>query len=155
MKKLKTTIAIALVMLLCLSVDSYAQQMGKQTVAQLKESPAGSKIITFINTVNKGEAVSDEQIQALMSEALIKKAGLGQLKNIMENDIPENDGKLTLYMVDRKERFKYEVYAKGTASEGWLKLEFFMDEARPYKIKGIGIDGTEAPEGVGEPMKID
>ena len=155
MKNLKMAFVFASIMVFGLTVNSYAQQMGKQTVAQLKESPAGSKIITFINTVNKGEAVSDEFIQELMSEALIKKAGLGQLKNIMENDIPENDGKLTVYMVDRKERFKYEVYAKGTASEGWLKLEFFMDETRPYKIKGIGIDGTEAPEGVGEPMKID
>ena len=154
MKKLKMTFVFALTLMLGLTMNSYAQQMGKQTVAQMKESPAGSKILTFINTVNKGEEVPETLIEEIMSEALIKKAGLGQLKNIMENDIPENDGKLTVYMVDRKERFKYEVYAKGTASEGWLKLEFTMDNTRPYKIKGIGIDGTEAPEGVTEPMKI-
>lgn len=148
-----TMILTALLMLTGFQLS--AQRLGKQTVAMMAESPAASKIITFINTVNAGEKVSDELVNSIFSRALIEKAGAGQLKNMMTRDIPENDGKLAVYVVDRIERLKFYVYAKGSKSDEWVKMDFTFDASDNYKIKGVGVDIIDAaPEGAGEPMKI-
>lgn len=157
MKKINSAFAFILVaFLLAAGQITQAQSMGKQTVAMLEESPAGSKILRFVKAANKGEAISDDFIKLIFHEDLIAKAGLAGLKNIMENDIPENDGKLTVYRVERVERFKFVMYAKGSKSGGWLKMDFTHKGSSPYKIVGVGVDGIdEAPEGVDKPMKID
>jgi len=155
MKKLKFQALLCLGLLIGLGLQVQAQQTGKQTVAMLKESPAGSKIITFVNAINKGETVTDELVQSIMSDALLKKAGMAQLKNMMENDIPENDGKLTVYKVERVEMRKFELYALGSKSNEWVKMDFTIMDGRPYKIRGIGVDIVDKPGDVGEPMKFD
>lgn len=134
----------------------HAQSMGKQTVAMMEESPAGSKILSFVKAVNKGEAVTDEFIKSIFHEDLIAKAGLVRLKNIIEADMPENDGKLSLYLVERTERFRFVVHAKGSKSGEWLKLDFLHKGAAPYKIESLGVDTVDnAPKGADKAMKID
>ncbi|MCE7995338.1 MAG: hypothetical protein HEP71_25395 [Roseivirga sp.] len=157
MKKINSAFALLLMISLLAGGEiARAQSMGKQTVAMLEESPAGSKILRFVKAVNKGEAIPDDFIKLIFHEDLIAKAGLAGLKNMMENDIPENDGKLTLYLVERVERFKFVLYAKGSKSPGWLKMDFTHKGSSPYKIVGVGVDGIdEAPERADKPMKID
>lgn len=146
---------MATVLCLGFNFQSFGQHMGNQTVAQLKESPAGNKVITFVNTVNKGEEPSDELIKSIFSEALIKKTGLIRLKSMIGTDIPENDGKLTLYKVDRAERLKFKAFALGSNTNEWVQLEFtFVRQGQDYKISGLGLDIVDKPEGVGDPMKI-
>lgn len=157
---MKKTNKIASYLVACLLVFSsssiQAQSMGNQTVAMLKESPAGSKVLSFIKAINKGEAVTDDFIKEIMDEDLIAKVGLAGLKNIIENDIPENDGKLTVYKVDRVERYKFMVYAKGSKSNEWIQMDFTHKGEAPYRIVGIGVDIIDgAPEGADKPMKID
>lgn len=157
MKKLNQVFAFFLMASFLMAGQSVqAQNMGKQTAAMLKESPAGKKILSFINAANKGEAVTDEFIKSIFHEDIIAKAGLVRLKNMIENDIPENDGKLTVYLVNRVERYKFVVYAKGGKSDEWLQMDFTHKEARPFKIVGVGLDVIDdAPEGADKPMKID
>ncbi len=157
MKKVSSFFTLVLVILLSISVEkAEAQSMGKQTVAMMQESPAGSKIIRFIKAVNKGEPVSEEFIKTIFHEDLIAKAGLGRLKEIMENDIPQNDGKLTVYLMKRTERYKFEIFVKGSKSNEWLKMEFLHKGANPYRIVSLGLDAIDnAPEGVDKPIKLD
>lgn len=157
MKKVNNVFTfLAVAFLLIFAPQVQAQSMGKQTVAMMEESPAGSKILRFVKAVNKGESVSDDFIKTIFHEDLIAKAGLVKLKNIIETDIPENDGKLSLYLVERTERFKFVVHAKGSKSNEWLKLEFLHKGAAPYRIESLGVDVVdEAPEGADKVMKID
>lgn len=156
MKKVKSTYRLSIIALFLISAQFIqAQSLGNQTVAMLEESPAGSKVLSFVKAVNKGEAVSDDFIKGIFHEDLIAKAGLAQLRNIIEVDVPENDGKLTVYRVERVERFKFVMYAKGSKSGGWLKMDFTHKGSAPYKIVGVGVDGIdEVPEGIDKPMKI-
>lgn len=157
MKRVSSIFTLLFVVLLSIwAQQAEAQSMGKQTLAMMEESPAGSKIIRFIKAVNKGEGVSEEFIKTIFHEDLIAKAGLGRLKEIMENEIPENDGKLSVYLMRRTERFKFEIFAKGSKSNEWLKMEFLHKGANPYRIVSLGLDAIDnAPEGADKPIKLD
>ncbi len=81
-----------------------AQEMGVQTLDQLKESPAGSKIIQWLDLINSGEEITEEAITSLFSKRLIEKFTALELANMLE-DIRQQDGQLDLYEVNRVEKF--------------------------------------------------
>ena len=68
-------------------------------------------------------------------------------------EIPSNDGVLTVYSINRPTTFKYEYTTQGSKS-GWLKIVFHMDNQNPYRIKGFELELIEKPDGIGEAMEL-
>ena len=152
-----TVLTLALVAVSTQNLQAQGPTMGKQTLAMMEASPAGSNVVAFFKTLNENKPVTDEQLDAIISKALIDKYGKAEIKTAVFQDIRDNDGAITVYMVNRTARNKYEVYARGTVeAEAWLKMEFTLDENTPYKVRGVGVEVVDAaPEGVGDkPMKI-
>lgn len=126
-----------------------AQQKGKQSLAQLRESPAGSKIIWFLDAVESGN-LTGESISKYFAPKLIDKIGSDKLVTAFE-DIKMNDGSLVLYQADRKKMTEYELIVKGTKSNEWMKMGFYFEDENPYRIAGFTIDTTD---GSFESLKI-
>ncbi len=125
---------------------AFSQQIGQQSLSQLKESPAGSKIITYLDLLNSGEKVTSENIKQLFSQKIIDKHGINKLINIF-SDIRDQDGKLSLYEADRTETFRYELILRSGNTNDWLSLNMNFEESSPYKIEGIEIrGGSRAPK---------
>lgn len=128
-----------------------AQTMGKQTIAQLEESPAGTKILWFIDAVNEGKAVTEEQVTQMFDVKLIEKMGMDFLQEAIA-DIQDNDGTLTVYSIKRKKVTEYTLDLKGEKSGSWLKMKMFFQDQRPYKIAGFLLDSAPEEEASTEPI---
>jgi hypothetical protein len=133
---------------LCLNLS--AQKKGKQSVAQLKESPAGSRIIWFLDAVKAGD-VTDELITKHFSPILIEKLGVDDLLGTFAT-IKENDGSLNLYSANRLSMTEYKLKLKGTKSNQWLEMQFYFDDSAPYRIRGFTIDTVEGGNDLSEPI---
>ena len=120
----------------------------------LKESPAGTKTLRFIKTVNKDLSVDEKFVATNFTKTLIEKiGGSDKIIVILSKEIAANDGALTVYTVNRPTNFKYEYITKGSKS-GWLNLIFHLDNQNPYSIKGFELDGIEKPAGIGEAIEL-
>ena len=139
--KLKMKALFYSLLLLGATISASAQQTGKQSLAQLEESPAGSKIIWFFDAVKSG-GVSDESIEKYFSPKLIEKMGADQLMGAFDN-IKMNDGTLIMYQADRKTITEYKLTVKGTKSNEWMEMGFFFEDNPPYRIAGFTIDTIE------------
>lgn len=127
----------------CLSlsnVECQAQSMGFQTLGQLKESPAGSKVVELINRINEESEVSEEVIRQLFAKELVDRIGVETLTDLFEN-IRSNDGQFELFDANRTGRFKYELMVRGTKHGEWLAIPVRFEEEEPFRIKAI--DGVE------------
>lgn len=118
----------------------WAQTTGMQTLAQLKESPAGSKILKFIDIINNNRAFTDELIKELFSATIIQKHKISGLRGFLE-DVKTNDKTITLFDANRKGMFKYELKIKNTAGE-WVNMPFTFEKEPPYGIEGVGAEIT-------------
>lgn len=127
-------------MLLISCIVAIGQQKGEQTLGMLKESPAGSKIIWFLDAVKEGE-ISKESIENYFSPKLLDKMGSDKLMSAFE-DIKINDGALVMYQADRKNMTEYKLIVKGTKSNEWMEMGFFFEENNPYRIAGFTIDSV-------------
>jgi hypothetical protein len=127
-----------------------AQTTGKQSVAQLKESPAGARIIWFLDAVKAGD-VTDELIKNHFSSVLIEKQGVDGLLGMFAN-IKENDGSLNLYSANRLKMTEYKLKLKGTKSNGWLEMQFYFEDSAPYRIRGFTIDSIDDGNDLSEPI---
>lgn len=136
--------SLVYVLLFGIVFSASAQKMGKQSLGQLKESPAGSRIIWFIDVIRTGEEVPDKQINEQFAAKLVDKMGMKKLKSVIQ-DIQMNDGALTLYVAKREKMFQYKLRLKGKKSGEWLEMQFFFEEKDPYRILGFTIDSV--PEG--------
>ncbi|WP_420318512.1 hypothetical protein [Ekhidna sp.] len=128
-------------LLLGITISVASQQQGKQTLAMLNDSPAGSKIVWFLDAVKAGE-VSEESIKKYFSPKLIEKMGADKLLAAFE-DIKMNDGTLIMYQADRKNMTEYKMIVKGTKSNEWMEMGFYFEGERPYRIAGFTIDSKE------------
>ena len=131
----------------------FSQTIGKQTIGMLEESPAGMKTIRFIKAVNKDLTADEKFVTTNFTSSLIEKSGKEKLLKILTEEISSNDGKLTVYSVNRPTTFKYEYLVEGSKS-GWLKIIFHIDSQNPYRIKVFELDGLEKPDDLGDPMGI-
>lgn len=143
--------SIIYLILLGLSVSIIAQSTGKQSVAQLEESPAGSKILWFMDVIKSGKPVSDADVKAYFSPKLIEKMGLDKLKG-MFTEIQQNDGTLYIYIAKRESMTKYNLKVKGGKSDEWLEMQFFYEDSNPYRILGFTLDTTEGSLESGDPI---
>lgn len=66
-----------------IAFSAVSQQKGKQTLAQLEDSPAGSKIIWFLDALEVGE-MSDQSIVKYFAPKLIDKSGVDKLKGVLK-----------------------------------------------------------------------
>ncbi|MCB0854257.1 MAG: hypothetical protein KDD63_18665, partial [Bacteroidetes bacterium] len=141
MKKLIT------LFLFCFSIyEISAQHLGPQTLPDLKESPAGSKIIDFINLINEGQKVTEQSINELFASGMIEKHGAKKLTGFIQ-DIQQTDGQLTLYEADRKAMFNYVLKLKGSNHGEWLNADLKLEENPPYGITGFGLNNSgEIPQ---------
>lgn len=130
---------IVLAMILLTSQGNWAQQTGSQTLGQLQESPAGSKILSFVSTVNAAEIPSEDWVHANFSPALIEQIGVKGLLDFI-GQIREMDGGLQIYDASRPEKLAYKMKAKGIASGNWVDMEFAFEKEPPYRIQGFGLD---------------
>ncbi len=134
--------SIICLMLLGLSITITAQTMGKQTAAQLDESPAGSKILWFIDSVNGGKPVSEGDIKSYFAPKLIDKVGSGELQNMI-TELQENEGSMTIYKARRVKVTEYKITALGSKSGEWLVMQFYFEDSNPYRMLGFTIDSAE------------
>ncbi len=141
---------ILLAKLLFASVVVYAQQTGPQTLGQLDESPAGSKILDYIETANEGNAVNEAWIRKLFSPKLINAAGMDVLKEMTENS-SKTEGRLVIYEANRLGMFEYKLKVKTTES-GWFDMVFTFEENDPYRIVGITMDSAEKGSSAKKPI---
>ncbi len=141
-----------LVLFVFTNQQAQAQTTGKQTAAMLSQSPAGGKIVRFIKAVNATDA-NEAFIKRNFEPKLVEKQTVSKLLGIINEAIPSEDGKLTVYSADRMETFKYELIAKGSKG-GWVKLGFTFEENEPYRIAGFTLDGIDAPSGKLEAMEL-
>ncbi len=136
MKKFLSLIFIAIIF----NLTAYGQQLGNQSLAQLKKSPAGSNILAFLNAINDKEVFTEKDIPALFANSLIQKIGAKRLLEVME-DIKLHDGQIELYEANRTDVFRYDLKALGLKHKGWLDIALTVEENPPYKINGIlGVD---------------
>lgn len=124
---------------------------GPQTVGMMKESPAGEKVLRVLNAINGDLKVDDAFMQTNFTAALLEKAGEGFAEEI-KNGIRQEDGTISVYAIDRKGMFEYQVLVKASKS-GWLTMTFLIDSASPYRIKGFMVDDA-AEHAAGEVMVI-
>ncbi len=143
--------SLVYVLLLGMVCPSFAQKMGKQSLSQLKESPAGTRIIWFIDIIGSGEEVPDQQIKEQFAAKLVDKMGVKKLKSAIQ-DIQINDGALTLYVAKRAQMFQYKLKLKGKKSGEWLEMQFFFEETNPYRILGFTIDSIPSGNDLLEPI---
>ena len=131
----------------CFSIyEISAQHLGPQTLPDLKESPAGSKIIDFINLINEGQKVTEQSISELFASGMIEKHGAKKLAGFIQ-DIRQTDGQLTLYEADRKAMFNYVLKLKGSNHGEWLNADLKLEENPPYGITGFGLNNSgEIPQ---------
>lgn len=132
----------------CFSLS--AQTSGKQSVGQLKESPAGARIIWFLDAVKAGD-VTEAHINAHFSPILIEKVGIDGLLGMFA-DINENDGSLVLYSANRLKLTEYKLKLKGTKSNEWLEMQFFFEDKDPYLFRGFSIDAVDSGNNLSEPI---
>ena len=157
MKKLLTTILIMTIAACSFSQDTAKKiAHGKQSVEQLKNSPAGSKILAVLNAINaQGEKVNEDFVKKHFSPASIERNGVERLIDILVHDIPDNEGKLTVYEISRQDKLNFIVFAKASHHFDWLEMGFKIEEDNPYRIEGLSLDvGGPGPAKVGATMKI-
>lgn len=137
--------------MLAFSISIYAQKMGKQSLAQLKESPAGSKIVWFMDAIKLGEEVSDEVMEAQFAPKLIEKMGIDNLKNAIA-DLQQNEGQLSLYSAKRVKMTQYRLKVKGKKSGEWFEMLFYFEESEPFRMLGFTMDSVEEGNDTIEPI---
>ncbi|MDX1666126.1 MAG: serine hydrolase, partial [Saprospiraceae bacterium] len=123
------------------SAAGQSQQLGEQNLSQLRESPAGSKVIQYLELYNSGDTLDEAVVARLFSERLIAKYSPEALAGIME-DARQRDGKLELYEAVREEIFRYQLLCRSLSAGDWLQLTFDLEKQPPYRIDGIGISGA-------------
>lgn len=142
---------LTILLVLFLNTSLFAQRTGPQSLAMLEESPAGSKIIQFIELLNNGKEVQEEDLSSLFSKRLIDKIGIQKLIGFLE-EIRATDGALTLFEADRIDMFEYNTKLFGSESESWVDAEFAFKNAPPYKMDSFGISTTDEPSNNQEPL---
>lgn len=128
-----------------------AQQMGLQTLGQLKESPAGSKIVEYFAVVNGNDEVPEGWVQKLFAPKLIEAMSEERLKGLI-GETQDMEGQIHLYDAKRTSMFKYKLIVKGVKSNAWLSMVFTFEEQDPYRILGITMDDTDAEPANSEPI---
>lgn len=130
---------------------AHTQARGPQTLDQLQESPAGSRILSFISTVNGAKIPTEEWVRVNFSPSLLKKLEVKGLLDFI-GQIREMDGGLQIYDADRKEVFTYSMKAKGIRSGNWVDMDFLFEEEPPFRIQGFGLDISDQPARAQQPL---
>lgn len=128
--------------LLVVTVTVTAQQRGPQTLGQLKESPAGSKILNYVTAINRGEDMTEEWVKKQFVPKLITSQGMDKLIGYLK-DVQTNEQQLSIYEANRLGMFKYKLKAKSKKTGEWLDLVFTFEESEPYRIAGYTIESTD------------
>lgn len=134
---------LASILLITISVAGIAQKMGSQTLSQLTESPAGSKILDYISMVNSAEKVPDGWVQELFAPKLLEAMITNKIVGLIV-ETREMEGQLHLYDARRTGMFRYKLLLNGVKSGEWLSMVFTFEESDPYRILGITLDSSDA-----------
>ncbi|MEM7368757.1 MAG: serine hydrolase [Bacteroidota bacterium] len=145
------SMCVWLLITLCGGWGLQGQQLGLQSLEQLEESPAGSRLVSLIRLLNSGEKIEKAHVENLFSKRIIKKNSLKRLRNLML-DIRETDGQLQLYDAERVEMFRYETILWGMKQQEWLALNLDMEDDKPYKIDGLSLRNVEQMAQAESPM---
>lgn len=146
----KITLLFSLVLISSFTYSQGQQpQTGKQSIHQLKGSPAGSKVVAVINAINgEGEEVNESFVKKYFSPGNIERNGVDKLITIISKDIARNDGKVTVYEANRKSMFEYSLLVKGTNQGNWMEFTFKIEPNQPYRVDGLMIRaGIDPPAG--------
>ena len=145
---MKKIILFAGGMLICGFV--LAQTTGSQTKSMLQRSPAGEKLIRFVQAVNGDLEVNEDFVNTNFSKKGVE--NLGEPSKAF-NELAEKNGKLVVYEVYRKSYFTFDFTIKG-AKSGWVMLSFDMHNQMPYGINSYEVKSIDTPEKIGEDMGI-
>lgn len=120
-----------------------AQRKGPQSLNDLKQSPAGGKILAFVDKVNGKESISDQWIKSIFSDRIIEKNGKDKLREFIK-DIRQNDAPLDLYDVNRVDMLEYQAKALSNKNNTWLDAVFKLSKNQ-YKIDWFSWFATRVP----------
>ena len=137
MKELLTTL------LLTISVAVFGQQTGAQTLAQLQESPAGSKILDYLGMVNSTKKVPEGWTEKVFAPKLLEAMSSEKIVGLI-TESREMEGQMHLYDAKRTSMFRYKLLLKGVKSGEWLSMVFTFEEDEPYRVVGITLDSSDA-----------
>ena len=142
---------LILAFLIFLTSPAQGQQLGKQSMDQLSESPAGTRLIAFIDLINDGEELTTERVSNIFSKRLIEKYGTTVLAEMLE-DVRQQDGQVTLYEANRSEKFKYDFIMKSGNTNEWMGGFVMLEKSPPYGIDGFRLDNGDRPENSERPI---
>ncbi|MDX1476331.1 MAG: serine hydrolase [Saprospiraceae bacterium] len=140
-------VALPLLMIVMWCTAAPGQQFGPQTAEQLSNSPAGSRILAFVDMVNHDEAPSSSWLSTTFTPRLVDKLGETKLRDLFD-EIRQTDGGLILHEMVRKGMFAYEGIARGQRSGQWVRLTFSFENQSPYRLDAVGLEPgapSEAP----------
>ncbi|MEP5611590.1 MAG: hypothetical protein ABJP45_05040 [Cyclobacteriaceae bacterium] len=135
--------SIVLILLLVVTTSVVAQQTGPQNLSQLKESPAGSKILDYLGMVNSSEKVPDGWVEKRFAPKLLEAMSVEKIGGLIAES-REMEGQMHLYDANRTGMFRYKLLLKGVKSGEWLSMVFTFEESDPYRILGITLDSSAA-----------
>ena len=124
------------------AIYCHAQTTGMQSVQQLQESPAGSKILAFVDFISSEDELSGENQSSFFSDGLIDRKGTEGLSAVVK-DIRLNDGDLIIYQADRLSMFEYKLICKSGKTGSWLSFRVKFEEQMPYGIDGLELYNVE------------
>lgn len=146
----KITLTLSLLLVASITFGQGQQpQTGKQSIHQLKGSPAGSKVVALMKAINgEGEAVNEAFVKKYFSPGNIERNGVDRLITIISKDIARNDGKVTVYEANRQSMFEYKLLVKGSNQGNWMEFTFKIEPNQPYRVDGLMLRaGIEPPAG--------
>jgi len=142
---------LASMLLLAVSTIGTAQKTGTQTLPQLKESPAGSKILDYISMVNGTEEVPASWAERIFAPKLLEAMSADKIEGLIA-ETREMEGQLHLYDANRTGKLRYKLLLKGVKSGEWLSMVFSFEDQDPYRILGLTLDSTDSEAKRSTPM---
>lgn len=132
-------------------VLSSGQTRGPQTLAQLEDSPAGSRTLKLLDLINSEMNFSNENKSLFSENYLSKKTEKGLYESI--TDLQNKNGKIVLYSAERLSMYKYEMLVK-SEHDNWLAIIIEIQQGPPFAIDEFEFNTTEPDNPPAKPLYI-
>ena len=139
-------------MLLFCSLQLYAQRIGSQTIDDLNGSPAGSRLLLFIDLIATNKSVTPENSTPFSQNWYLNQK-LQQLNDSIK-EIRAKYGSFILYETNRLSFFEFEMLVKATNGHNWRKIKVKVQSGPPYGIENYEILMANPPAASSTPLYI-
>lgn len=129
----------------------FAQFPAPQTLAQLQSSPAGARILQYLDLLNSDTIVSEDAIRALYSKGLLEKYQPKDFVSMLD-DVRQRDGQLALYEATLIREVEYALKLRSLKNDRWLDATMTFEKKAPFQLAGFGLHSDAQPAETGEPL---